>query len=270
MPLIKFKRCLVSGSDAQQLQGQAVGHILFQKTRPVDTFATILNLQKIILELRLDRFFYLDTVAIMISTVLLLLYYVFLAYRVRATPAYTIHAINDKARLLWVLDVMENRGKDVMAVQTLRNFTMAATFKASSAILLIMGTLTLSGQADSMAKTWHVLSIAGSSGPEWWIIKIMALLTVLIVAFFAFALAIRLMNHVVFMINLPKAGAQGILAPEQVAQRLNQAGVFYRIGMRAFFIAVPLAFWLFGSVFLIASTLGLIGVLYFLDRNPLS
>ncbi len=211
----------------------------------------------------------LDMIAIGISSLLLLLYYVFLMIRVRSNPDFTIHAINRKARCLWVKDVMNNPDKDVMAVQTIRNFAMAATFQASSAILLILGTLTLSGQAESLAKTWHVLSISGSQAAEWWIVKIICLLTVLIVAFFAFASVIRLLNHVVFMIALPQADANGMLSPENVASRLNRAGFFYRVGMRAFFITVPLVFWLFGPWFLVVATIGLVLVLYYLDRNPM-
>lgn len=208
--------------------------------------------------------------AIGISSLLLVLYYVFLAFRVRRNPDFTIHAINRQARCLWVKDVMSSPNKEVMAVQTIRNFAMAASFQASSAILLILGTLTLSGQAESLAKTWHALSIGGSQATEWWIVKIIFLLTVLIVAFFAFASVIRLLNHVVFMITLPQEAANGMLSPENVAHRLNRAGVFYRIGMRAFFITVPLVFWLFGPGFLVVATTGLILVLYHLDRNPLA
>lgn len=214
--------------------------------------------------------FQLDTVAIGISALLLVSYYAFLAVRERRNPDYTIHAVNQKARHLWVVNVMKDSRKDVMAVQTLRNYVMAATFKASSAVLLILGTLTLSGQAESLAKTWQVLNIAGSLAPEWWIVKIMCLLTALIIAFFAFAMSIRMLNHVVFMVNLPQADAHGPLAPDKVAQRLNQAGRLYSIGMRAFFITVPLVFWLFGPVFLVASMAGLIVFLYYLDRSPLS
>lgn len=214
--------------------------------------------------------FDLDTIAIGISVLLFLSYYAFLMARVRRNPDFTIHAINQKARSLWVAAVMQDRAKDIMAVQTLRNYTMAATFKASSAILLIIGTLTLSGQAESLARTWHVLNVAGSPAPEWWIVKIICLLTALITAFFAFAMTIRVLNHVVFMVSLPRQEAQGALSPDMVAQRLNQAGKFYSIGMRAFFITVPLVFWLFGPLFLVVSTIGLVIVLYYLDRNPLS
>jgi uncharacterized membrane protein len=220
-------------------------------------------------ETRLFAFHH-DMIAIGISTLLLILYYAFLISHVRRDPDYTIYAVNQKARSLWVSAVMNDSRKDVVAVQTLRNYVMAATFKASSAILLILGTLTLSGQAESLAKTWHVLNISGSQTPEWWIIKIMCLLTVLIVAFFSFAMTLRLLNHVVFMIGLPPAMAQGAFSPARVAQDLNQAGTFYSIGMRAFFITVPLVFWLFGPVFLVVSTFGLVIILHYLDRSSLS
>ncbi len=213
--------------------------------------------------------FDLNGIAVCLSAILLFAYFLFLAYGIRRNPDFTIHAVNDKARIRWVHSVMQDRTRDIMAVQTLRNFMMAATFNASSAILLIIGTLTLSGQAESLAKTWHVLNLGDVVPREWWIIKIMALLTTLIVAFFSFALCVRLLNHVVFMINLPSHEALGVLAPEQVAKRLNQAGRFYRAGMRAYFVTVPLVFWLFGPVFLLISMVCLIVALYFLDRSPL-
>jgi uncharacterized membrane protein len=212
----------------------------------------------------------LDAVAILVSGALLLLYYLFLWARVRRNPEFSIHRVNRKVRLLWVRDVMQNRSKDVMAVQTLRNMAMGAIFKASSAILLILGALTLSGQAENMTKTWHVLSLAGSPTAGWWTVKILCLLTVLIIAFFAFSMAIRLLNHVVFMVNLPQEAMSGLLTPENIAHQLNGAGTFYTIGMRAYFIAVPLVFWLFGPLFLLGATVGLIGILYYLDHNPMT
>lgn len=210
----------------------------------------------------------LDTAAVAISLALIVSYYVFLFARVRRNPDYTVQAINNKARVLWVAAVMRDRSKDIMAVQALRNYVMAATFMASSAVLLIIGTLTLSGQAESLARTWHVLNIGGSQAPELWIVKILCLLTALIVAFFSFAMTIRVLNHVVFLVSLPADAAQGALAPERVAERLNQAGAFYTVGMRAYFATVPLAFWLFGPILLVVSTVGLVVMLHYLDRSP--
>ena len=88
-----------------------------------------------------------DVFAFSASALLIAGYYVFLWSRARRDPHYTIHGVNATARTLWVHDVMAHRNKDVMAVQTLRNYVMAASFMASTSVLLILGTLTLSTQA---------------------------------------------------------------------------------------------------------------------------
>jgi uncharacterized membrane protein len=208
-----------------------------------------------------------DLAAISLSTLIVLAYYFWLRIQVRRDATFTIHGVNKLARALWVSHVMRNPAKDVMAVQTLRNFIMGASLMASTATLLIIGTLTLSGQADNISHTWHVLNLGGTHAVELWIIKVICLLVDFIVAFFAFVMAVRLVNHVVFMINTPEADAHHSLSPEAVARRLNRAGNMFAIGMRAFFFAVPLVFWLFGPVFLVVTTVGLVLVLLKIDRS---
>ena len=182
----------------------------------------------------------------------------------------SIGYVNEVARSRWVHSVMTTPGRDVMAVQTMRNFIMGASLMASTATLLIVGTLTLSGQAENIGRSWHLLNLGGSHSAELWIVKVLCLLVVFIVAFFAFALSVRLVNHVVFMINVPDQDAHAALTPENVGHRLNRAGRFFAIGMRAFFFAVPLVFWLFGANFLVIATIGLVIVLYRLDRSEYS
>lgn len=211
-----------------------------------------------------------EALALSVSIILVLSYYLFLFRQGRRSAEGTIHALNARARLLWVQHVMSSEAKDLMAVQTLRNMVMAATFKATSALVFIVGTLSLVGEAEVRDKTWHLLSMVGVQAREWWLVKLMCLLLVLMSAFFAFAMVIRQLNHVMFMVSLPRSAAHGVFAPERVAQHLNRAGTYYTIGMRAFFVTVPLAFWLFGPWFLVAATLGLTGVLYVIDRAPLA
>ena len=209
-----------------------------------------------------------DIVAASLSTLLIVLYYIVLSLKTKNNPTYSIHGVNELARRLWVINVMTHPGKDVMAVQTLRNFIMGSSLMASTAALLIIGTLTLSGQAENIARSWHVLNIAGSHAAELWIIKVLALLLDFIIAFFGFAMSVRLSNHVVFMINVADHDAHHTLAPEAVAARLNRAGKLFAVGMRAFFFAVPLVFWLFGPAFLLLATAGLVITLYQVDRSP--
>lgn len=209
-----------------------------------------------------------DFGALAASAALVAGYYLLLWRLARRDPHHTIHGVNETARTRWVEYVMANPGRDVMAVQTLRNFTMAATFMASSAALLILGTLTLTSQGETLARTWHAVNVGGSSSQEMWIVKIMCLLSAFIVAFFAFATTVRLLNHVLFMINVPDAASLPGLGPRHVAHRLVRAGHFYSVGMRAFFLAVPLAFWLFGPLYLVVATLGLVVFLHFTERSP--
>lgn len=207
-----------------------------------------------------------DLVAFTLSAALVIAYYGFLNLKVRANPTYTIHGVNALARSLWVEHIMRNASKDVMAVQTLRNFIMGSSLMASTAALLVIGTLTLTGQAENISQSWHALSLKGSFATELWIIKVMFLLLDFIVAFFAFAMSVRLSNHVVFMVNVPEHDAHHNLSPKAVARRLQRAGNMFAVGMRAFFFAVPLVFWLFGPYFLLASSIGLVIALYHLDR----
>jgi uncharacterized membrane protein len=209
-----------------------------------------------------------DLVSFLLCVSMLLAYSLFIRYKTRKNPHYTIQAVNVSARTAWVESIMEGNGKEVLAVQTLRNSTMAATFLASTAVLLILGALTLSGQADHMESSWHTLNISGGKHAELWLSKLLLILLDLFIAFFSFAMAIRVFNHVGYMINVPLSRNMHTICPAHVAIHLNRAGRFYSIGMRAYYFVVPLVFWLFGPDFMLASTIALVMILYRLDRTP--
>ena len=211
--------------------------------------------------------FYADIGGLGVSVLLLSLYHLYLRKRVKRNPAYTVQAVNAMARSAWVERIMSNED-GILAVQTLRNSTMAATFLASTAVLLVIGVLTLSEQSDKFGSTWHALNIVGVTNPQLWLIKLLTLMLDLFVAFFAFSMSIRVFNHVGYMINVPKAAGHKSISPRHVAVHLNRAGRFYSIGMRAYYFLVPLVFWLFGPHFMLLATIGLIFVLYKIDRAP--
>jgi len=208
-----------------------------------------------------------DLVSFALSVALLLAYHGYLHFKVQKNRAYTVQAVNVMARTAWVVTVMRE-GKDILAVQTLRNSTMAATFLASTSVLLIIGVLTLSGQADKLEGTWHALNVVGAKHPELWLAKLLLLLLDLFVAFFSFSMSIRIYNHVGYMINVPLALNHRVISPDHVAVHLNRAGNYYSIGMRAYYFSVPIVFWLFGPHLMLGATALLIAVLYHLDRAP--
>ena len=209
-----------------------------------------------------------DALSFALSALLLALYHLFLRHKELSDPSYTVQAVVRTARIAWVENVMRE-GKDILAVQTLRNSTMAATFLASTSVLLIIGVLTLSSQGDKLETTWHTLNIFGVKHAELWMIKLLMLTLDLLFAFFSFSMSIRIFNHVGYMINVPLAMNHKSITPDHVAIHLNRAGWFYWLGMRAYYFVVPLLFWLFGPHLMLLATIGLVYVLHRLDRAPI-
>ena len=74
-----------------------------------------------------------DLTSFLASVLLVAAYHIFLRHKVRHDPTYTVQAVNRIARTAWVETIMQNDKHAVLAVQTLRNSTMAATFLASTA-----------------------------------------------------------------------------------------------------------------------------------------
>jgi len=210
-----------------------------------------------------------DLASFAVCAMALLLYQLYLNRRTRLDPASSVQDIMLTARAAWVETVMQER-RDILAVQTLRNSTMAASFMASTAILLIIGVLTLSAQGDKLSGTWHVLNFLGHASAEMWLFKLLMMLFDLMFAFFSFSMSVRLFHHIGYSINVPLARGLAQTQPAQVVAQMNRAGIFYRIGTRAYFYIVPLLFWLFGPLLLVGSTLVLIFFLYHLDRAPRS
>lgn len=209
-----------------------------------------------------------DLASFLVSALLVAAYHIFLRRKVRNDPTYTVQAVNKIARTAWVETIMQDEKNAVLAVQTLRNSTMAATFLASTSVLLIMGVLTLSEQGQKLEATWHALNMVGAISPMLWMAKLVLMLLDLFVAFFSFSMAIRVYNHVGYMINVPLRLNHKMITPAHVATHLNRAGHFYSLGMRAYYLQVPLVFWLFGPHFMLVATIGLLMVLYRLDRAP--
>jgi uncharacterized membrane protein len=203
-----------------------------------------------------------------LSVTLLAAYHLYLLLRLRRDPNYTIQAVNRAVRTAWIESVMRDEDKALLAVQTLRNSTMAATFLASTAILLIIGTLNLSSQAETLVATWHIASVAGAQDESLWVGKLLLLIVDFFVAFFSFTMSVRLFNHIGYQVSLPHDVRPDELGPEKVAVHLNRAGRYFSIGIRAYYFSVPLLFWLFGPHMLVIASAALTVTLYGLDRTP--
>jgi uncharacterized membrane protein len=187
----------------------------------------------------------------------------FLHYKDRRHPGYTMETFLDRARGAWIERVMAQK-EGILAVQAMRNQIMAASFFASTAILLIVGTLTLSAQGDKLTATWGLLSPFGTIDERVWLAKLMFLLIDLLLGFGFFAQVIRLLSHVSLLVATPADAIE----PWQVRALLLQAGQYNRRGLRCYYYAFPLLFWLFGPIFFFGSSVALAAIMTMLHRAP--
>ncbi len=178
-----------------------------------------------------------DLMAFMVSSLLILIYYLYLGRRTRHIPDSSVHMFNARIRERWVKMVMSKDNKDILAIQTLRNSVMSASFMASTSILLIIGTLNISEKVGQWVLNWHPYALAHIYSTELWQIKLGLLLLDFSIAFYCFSMAIRFFNHVGYMINLTDDVPNDGGLSQKTSVYLNRAGRYYSFGTRSFFSA---------------------------------
>jgi len=190
----------------------------------------------------------------------LLAYQIRLTLYVRRYPLKTHQGRTNHLRENWVKGMMKHES-NVCAIQTLRNWTMAATFLASTAIIIAFGVLNLLVTAEQLP---NHSAFASSAVP--WVFKLIALACNFVLAFFNFSLAIRYYNYAGFLINVP--GTDELPRSVEVAGRaVNQGARHYTLGMRHYYLSVPLVCWQFSTQLLLWSSLLLMCMLVYMDYN---
>lgn len=207
---------------------------------------------------------YLEIGIAALTFLLLLIYHLLLVARVRRHPLQTAVGITNHVRQQWVRSIMQGKN-DVLAVQTMRNGVMAANFLASTAILISLGLLSAAFKPGLFQEISHAINLLGTRSETLWMFKLMTLVVLFFFAFFNFTLTIRYYNHAGFMINILEAHDPTV-TPEVVAEVLNHGALHYTLGMRGFYLAVPVGLWMFGPLWMLAGAIVMVWVLNKLDR----
>ncbi|MFZ5774401.1 MAG: DUF599 domain-containing protein [Thermodesulfobacteriota bacterium] len=198
------------------------------------------------------------------SFLLLIAYHILLNLYRRTHPGKGTHARHASTRDAWVRRMLqENQG--ILAVQTLRNWTMASSFLASTAILLGLALLNLllASNQTGIARLAAMADLCADTAiPP----KLLLISANFFFAFFNFTMAIRFYNHSGFMITPPLAPAPQEDVNE-VINTVNRAAFHYTLGMRGYYMAVPLGLWLLGPSWLLAGTVLVIGTLWYADQT---
>jgi uncharacterized membrane protein len=199
------------------------------------------------------------------SFLILAIYHFHWLYRIYRKPMTTTVGITNHLRGHWVESIMRDQ-RDILAVQTLRNWVMAASFLASTGILICLGLLSVAASPQKMAEITPSLNELVREHRVLWLFKLMVLIIDFFFIFFSFCLAIRYFNHVNFMINVPSTLAHKI-TPEYITNILNRGMMHYTMGMRGYYFSVLLFLWLFGPIWMLIGTIVITIILSHLDRQ---
>ncbi len=196
---------------------------------------------------------------------LITFYHWYLLKKVQEHPLNTSIGITNHARRMWVKEVIKDK-RDILAIQTIRNQLMASTFLASTAIIMSLGATNAAFRPIIFTDISHELNIFGTKSEVLWMFKLMLLALQFFFAFFNFTLSIRYYNHSGFMINT-NVHDDPTVSADAVTRVLNHGALHYTIGMRGYYLSIPLALWLFGPIWMLSGSLILVAVLYVLDRE---
>lgn len=194
---------------------------------------------------------------------MLIVYYVRLSIKTRKHPELTAIGRHTQARLHWA-ELVAGGEQGILVVQTLRNWIMSSTFLASTAILFAIGLVGVVTTVDRSAAVVETLNFFGSPDSELWTVKILVLVVDFLVAFFNFSLSVRALIHAGFMLNVPVQTEPGDKLPSGL-EELERGARHYTLGMRAYYLALPISFWLFGPIWMFIGTLLVLTVLRTVD-----
>ncbi|WP_295390462.1 HAD-IC family P-type ATPase, partial [uncultured Thiodictyon sp.] len=197
-----------------------------------------------------------------LGVTLLIGYQLYQGWMFRHQPELTHRGRSNRLRRAWV-ETIRTGNKDILAVQTLRNWVMSATLFASTSVLIGLGFIGVAFRDLDLTDLSQTLSWA-PSGTGLMRIKLLLLAAIFFSSFMHFVLALRYYNHTGFLINLPANYFRGV-ALDLVADTLNRAGGHYNRGTRVFLLAMPFVLWLIGPDWFLGGTLIALVLLYRFD-----
>jgi Protein of unknown function, DUF599 len=157
-----------------------------------------------------------------------------LALARRLYPQRMARSAHATLRDAWLHAISQQRGSEVLAVQTLRNSLMSATMTASAAALGLTGTaaLTVPGLHDAVIS-------GGLPTPTWPQFLVLVLMGLLFAALVSSATAIRYYHHVGYIGAMPVESDERRRWTPTGAGYLRRAGALYGAGLRQLMMVGP-------------------------------
>ena len=172
-----------------------------------------------------------------ITIAMLVTYELSLLWVQRRNPLTLARSAHANLREEWFTALSQQKGSEILAVQTLRNSLMSATMTASTAALGLIGSATLLapslnssfGTIDNMTRHFTAR-----------LVMELVLMAVLFASLVCSAMAVRYYNHAGFILSMPvESDERSRWGPTAVAY-LRRAGLLYSWGLRHLLMVAPL------------------------------
>ncbi len=199
-------------------------------------------------------------IAAALTIAVLAVYEIWFALAQRRHPGRLARSAHAGLREDWFAAVSQQPGSEVLAVQTLRNSLMSASMMASTAVLGLMGTVTLSASSFNT----HLGGGAFEFTPR--LVLELILLALLFASLVSSVMAVRYYNHAGYVGAMP-VGSEARRRWNAIgSSHLRRAGVLYSWSLRNLVLVVPaVAFILHPAAGPVAAVLVVV-VLYGFDR----
>ncbi len=136
----------------------------------------------------------------------------------------------------WFAAVSQQKGSEILAVQTLRNSLMSATMTASTAMLGLIGTVTLA--VPSLQTSLGEAAMLPNLSPR--LVLELLLLGLLFASLVCSAMAVRYYNHLGFISGMPVESEARRRWAEAGTAYVRRAGVLYSWGLRHLVLVAPI------------------------------
>jgi hypothetical protein len=168
-----------------------------------------------------------------VTIALVALYELWFAVAQRRQPLRLGRSAHASLREDWFDAVSQQPGSEVLAVQTLRNSLMSASMTASTAVLGLMGTVTLSASSLNASLAGAAFAFTPRLAVE------LILLALLFASLVASVMAVRYYNHAGFVGAMPVGSEARRRWHGMGRSHLRRAGVLYSWSLRNLVLVAP-------------------------------
>ena len=193
-----------------------------------------------------------DIIEVSIFVTALIGYHPFFLYLLITSPARVSLGLNIAEREAWVKRNLSTKNSELLVVHSFRNMILGTTFLSNSSLLIAWGFL------KPLLKTEDPVAAAP---------RILFLAAIFFLAFISFAIAVRTYTHLTFVLtgfgdvsdtHLPNVH-------KSICSMMMRATVFFWLGMRCFYLALPIGLWNMGFPGLLVGTVMLLVILFYND-----